>query len=133
MTQINFDQLCQWMEYKQFQTFDDFYDLYRGDSEKLDTKNPEAEYKWKGKTNYLSANVAHKLKSFVQWMAHEKRPHDLHDDYLASLTRANYFNFRFLCTQSPPTLPPSHHELYKHQVKEKTSEKDILLSTRRNQ
>ena len=105
-----FDQLCQWMEYKQFHTVDDFYDFYHGDSEKLDAKNPEAEYKWKGKTNCLSANVAHKLKSFVQWMAHEKRPHDLHDDYLASLTRENYFNFRFLCTQSPPTLPPSHHE-----------------------
>ena len=105
-----FDQLCQWMEYKQFHTFDDFYDFYRDCSEKLDAKNPEAEYKWKGKTNYLSANVAHKLKSFVQWMAHENKPHDLHDDYLASLTRENYFNFRFLCTQSPLTLPPSHHE-----------------------
>ena len=105
-----FDQLCQWMEYKQFHTFDDFYDFYRDCSEKLDAKNPEAEYKWKGKTNHLSANVAHKLKSFVQWMAHENKPHDLHDDYLASLTRENYFNFRFLCTQSPLTLPPSHHE-----------------------
>ena len=117
-----FDQLCQWMEYKQFQTFDDFYDFYRSDSEKLDAKNPEAEYKWKGKTNYLSANVAHKLKSFVQWMAHEKRPHDLHDDYLSTLTRENYFNFRFLCTQSP-TLPPSHHEPYKHQVKKRPQRK----------
>ena len=117
-----FDQLCQWMEYKQFQTFDDFYDFYCSDSEKLDAKNPEAEYKWKGKTNYLSANVAHKLKSFVQWMAHEKRPHDLHDDYLSTLTRENYFNFRFLCTQSP-TLPPSHHEPYKHQVKKRPQRK----------
>ena len=105
-----FDQLCQWMEYKQFHTFDDFYDFYRDCSEKLDAKNPEAEYKWKGKTNHLSANVAHKLKGFVQWIAHENKPHDLHDDYLASLTRENYFNFRFLCTQSPLTLPPSHHE-----------------------
>ena len=105
-----FDQLCQWMEYKQFRTFDDFYDFYRNCSEKLDAKDSEAEYKWKGKTNHLSANVAHKLKGFVQWMAHENKPHDLHDDYLASLTRENYFNFRFLCTQSPLTLPPSHHE-----------------------
>ena len=24
-----FDQLCQWMEYKQLRTFDDFYDAYR--------------------------------------------------------------------------------------------------------
>ena len=118
-----FDQLCQWMEYKQFHTFDDFYDTYRGDPEKLDAKNPEAEYKWKGKMNYLSANVAHKLKSFVKWMVHEKRPNDLHDDFLATLTRESYFNFRFLCTQSSPTLSPSHHEPYKHQVKKRPQRK----------
>ena len=118
-----FDQLCQWMEYKQFHTFDDFYDAYRGDPEKLDTKSPAAEYKWKGKMNYLSANLAHKLKSFVKWMVHEKRPNDLHDDFLATLTRESYFNFRFLCTQSSPTLSPSHHEPYKHQVKKRPQRK----------
>ena len=121
-----FDQLCQWMEYKQFHTFDDFYDTYRGDPEKLDAKNPEAEYKWKGKMNYLSANVAHKLKSFVKWMVHEKRPNDLHDDFLATLTRESYFNFRFLCTQSP-TLPPSHHVPYKHQVKKRPQRKTFFF------
>ena len=118
-----FDQLCQWMEYKQFHTFDDFYDAYCGDPEKLDTKCPAAEYKWKGKMNYLSANLAHKLKSFVKWMVHEKRPNDLHDDFLATLTRESYFNFRFLCTQSSPTLSPSHHEPYKHQVKKRPQRK----------
>ena len=118
-----FDQLCQWMEYKQFHTFDDFYDAYRRDPEKLDTKSPAAEYKWKGKMNYLSANLAHKLKSFVKWMVHEKRPNDLHDDFLATLTRESYFNFRFLCTQSSPTLSPSHHEPYKHQVKKRPQRK----------
>ena len=51
-----------------------------------------------------------KLKSFVKWMAHEKRPHDVHDDYLATLTRENYLKFRLLYTQSLPTLPASHHE-----------------------
>ena len=106
-----FDQLCQWMEYKQFHTFDDFYNVYRSDPEKLDTKSPAAEYKWKRNMNYLSANVAHKLKSFVQWMAHEKRPHGFHDDYLASLTRENYFNFIFLYTQSPQ---PYHHLIMNH-------------------
>ena len=105
-----FDQLCQWMEYKQYCTIDDFYDDYRDDPEKLDIKSPVAEYKWKGKMNHISANVAQKLKSFVKWMTHEKRPHDLHDDYLATLTRENYFQFRLLYTQSLPTLPPSHHE-----------------------
>ena len=80
-----FDQLCQWMEYRQYRTIDDFYDDYRDDPEKLDIKSPVAEYKWKGKMNHISANVAQKLKSFVKWMTHEKRPHDLHDDYLATL------------------------------------------------
>ena len=105
-----FDQLCQWMEYKQYCTIDDFYDDYRDDPEKLDTKSPATEYKWKGKMNHISANVAQKLKSFVKWMAHEKRPHDLDDDFLATLTREHYFKFRLLYTQSLPTLPPSHHE-----------------------
>ena len=105
-----FDQLRQWMEYRQYRTIDDFYDDYRDDPEKLDIKSPVAEYKWKGKMNHISANVAQKLKSFVKWMAHEKRPHYLHDDNLATLTSENYFQFRLLYTQSPPTLPPSYHE-----------------------
>ena len=105
-----FDQLCQWMEYKQYPTIDDFYDDYRNDPEKLDTKSSATEYKWKGKMNHLSANVVQKLKSFVKWMAHEEKPYELHDDFLATLTRESYLKFRHLYTQSLPTLPPSHHE-----------------------
>ena len=59
-----FDQLCQWMEYKQYLTIDDFYDSSYNDPEKFDTKSPATEYKWKGKMNHLSPNVAQKLKSF---------------------------------------------------------------------
>ena len=105
-----FDQLCQWMEYKQYPTIDDFYDDYRDDPEKLDTKSSATEYKWKGKMNHLSANVVQKLKSFVKWMAQEDKPYELHDDFLATLTRESYLKFRHLYTQSLPTLPPSHHE-----------------------
>ena len=105
-----FDQLCQWMEYKQYCTIDDFYDNSCDDPEKFDTKGTTTEYKWKGKMNHLSANVAQKLKSFVKWMAHEERPYDLHDDFLATLTRESCLKFRHLYTQSLPTLPPSHHE-----------------------
>ena len=105
-----FDQLCQWMEYKQYLTIDDFYGSSYKDPEKFDTKGPATEYKWKGKMNYLSPNVAQKLKSFVRWMAHEERPYELHDDFLATLTRESYLKFRHLDTQSLPTLPPSHHE-----------------------
>ena len=105
-----FDQLCQWIEYKQYLTIDDFYDSFYKDPEKFDTKGPATEYKWKGKMSYLSPNVAQKLKGFVRWMAHEERPYELHDDFLATLTRESYFKFRHLDTQSLPTLPPSHHE-----------------------
>ena len=112
-----FDQLCQWMEHKQYLTIDDFYDRSYNDPEKFDTKGPATEYKWKGKMNHLSPIVAQKLKCFVRWMAHEDRPHELHDDFLATLTRDNYLKFRHMDSLSFSASSPSHHEPYKHQVK----------------
>ena len=112
-----FDQLCQWMEYKQYLTIDDFYDSSYKDPENFDTKGPATEYKWKGKMNHLSPNVAQKLKSFVRWMAHEERPYELHDDFLATLTRERYLKFRHMDTLSFLTSSPSHHEPHKYQVK----------------
>ena len=106
----SFDQLCQWMEYNQYLTIDDFYDDYRDDPEKLDFKSPATEYKWKGKVNHLSANVAQKLNSFVTWIAHEDRPYELHDDFLATLTRERYLKFRHMYIQSFSRSSPSHHE-----------------------
>ena len=109
-----FDQLCQWMEYKQYLTIDDFYDSSYKDPEKFDTKGPATEYKVKGKMNHISPNVAQKLKGFVRWMTHEERPYELHDGFLATLTRESYLKFRHLDTQPLPTLPPSHHESQQH-------------------
>ena len=121
-----FDQLCQWMEYNQYPTIDDFFDSSYNDPEKFDTEGPATEYKWKGKINHLSANVAQKLKSFVIWMVHQERPYELHDDFLATLTRERYLKFRHLYTQSLPTLPPSHHEPYRHQVKKRPQRKTFF-------
>ena len=108
-----FDQLCQWMKYNQYCTIDDFYESSYNDSEKFDINGPATEYKWKGKMNYLSANVAQKLKSFVRWMRHEDRPYELHDDFLATLTRERYLKFRHMDTRSFSASSPSHHEPYK--------------------
>ena len=80
------------------------------DPEKFDTKGPATEYKWKGKMNHLSPNVAQKLKSFVKWMTHEDRPYELHDDFLATLTRDNYLKFRHMDSQFFSASSPSHHE-----------------------
>ena len=110
----HFDQLCQWMEYKQYLTIDDFYDSSYKDPDKFDTKGPATEYKVKGKMNHISPNVAQKLKSFVRWMTHEERPYELHDGFLATLTRESYLKFRHLDTQPLPTLPPSHHDPQQH-------------------
>ena len=112
-----FDQLCQWMEYKQYLNNDDFYHSSYNDPEKFDTKGPATEYKWKGKMNHLSPIVAQKLKCFVRWMTHEDRPYELHDDYLATLTRERYLKFRHMDALSFSASSPSHHEPYKHQVK----------------
>ena len=84
-----FDQLCQWMEYKQYLTIDDFYHSSYNNPENFDTEGPATEYKWKGKMNHISANVAQKLKCFVKWMTHEDRPYELYDDFLATLTTSN--------------------------------------------
>ena len=107
-----FDQLCEWMEYRQFNTIDDFFDTFHEDHDKLDTKGPATEYKWKGKMNHISQNVAQKLKSFVKWMTHEEKPYELHDDFLATLTRESYLKFRHqqMDTKNLPSLSPSHHE-----------------------
>ena len=105
-----FDQLCQWMEYNQYLTIDDFFENSYNDPEKFDINGPATEYKWKGKMNYLSANVAQELKSFVRWMTHEDRPYELHDDFLATLTRDNYLKFRHMHSQSFSRSSPSHHE-----------------------
>ena len=112
-----FDQLCQWMEYNQYLTIDDFYHSSYNDPGKFDTEGPATEYKWKGKMNHLSPIVVQKLKCFVKWMTHEDRPYELHDDFLATLTRERYLKFRHMDTLSFLTSSPSHHEPYKHQVK----------------
>ena len=113
-----FDQLCQWMDYNQYLTIDDFYHSSYNDPEKFDiNEGPATEYKWKGKMNHISPNVAQKLKSFVRWMTHEERPYTLHDDFLATLTRGRYLKFRHMDTLSFLTSSPSHHEPHKHQVK----------------
>ena len=71
-----FDQLCQWMEYKQYLTIDDFYNGSYNDPEKYDTKGPATEYKWKGKMNHLSPIVVQKLKCFVR-LTEFRQPHQV--------------------------------------------------------
>ena len=105
------------MEYNQYLTIDDFFENSYNDPEKFDINGPATEYKWKGKMNHLSPIVAQKLKCFVRWMAHEDRPYELHDDFLATLTRERYLKFRHMYIQSFSASSPSHHEPYKHQVK----------------
>ena len=106
----HFDQLCQWMEYKQYYTIDDFFENSYHDLENFDNKGPATEYKWKGRVNHRSPIVAQKLKCFIKWMTHEERPYELHDDFLATLTRDSYLKFRHLDTQSFSSSPLSHHE-----------------------
>ena len=135
-TSDQFHQLCQWMEYKQYLTIDDFYHSSYNDPGKFDTEGPATEYKWKGKMNHLSANVAQKLKSFVRWMTHEDRPYELHDDFLATLTRERYLKFRHMDTLSFSASSSSHHkptpapqQVHQHSQDEPTEESSPGTST----
>ena len=113
-----FDQLCQWMEYKQFFIMEDILDTFHTDPDKLDIKGPVTEYKWKGKMNHISPNVAQKVKSFVEWMKYEEGFPELNDDFLFTLTRERFINFRKQQIKNEPlsTLPPSHHESQQHRT-----------------
>ena len=104
------------MEYRQFFIMDDILDTFHKDPDKLDIKGPVTEYKWKGKMNHISPNVAQKVKKFVEWMNYEEGSSELHDDFLFTLTRERYINFRKqqIKNQPLPTLPPSHHESQQH-------------------
>ena len=131
-----FHQLCQWMKYKQYLTIDDFYHSSNNDPGKFDTEGPATEYKWKGKMNHLSANVAQKLKSFVRWMTHEDRPYGLHDDFLATLTRERYLKFRHKDALSFSASSPSRHkptpapqQVHQHSQDEPTEESSPVTST----
>ena len=121
-----FDQLCQWMEYRQFSIMDDIFDTFHKDPDKLDIKGPVTEYKWKGKMNHISPNVAQKVKSFVEWMKYEEGPSELHNDFLATLTRERYLKFRHMYIQSFSASSPSHHEPYKHQDKKGPQRKALF-------
>ena len=59
-------------------------------------------------------------------MQHEDRLYELHDEFLATLTRDNYLKFRHKDTQSFPALSPSHHEPCKHQVKKRPQRKTFF-------
>ena len=131
-----FHQLCQWMEYKQYLTIDDFYHSSYNDPGKFDTEGPTTEYKWKGKMNHLSANVAQKLKSFVRWMTHEDKPYELHDDFLATLTREGYLKFRHMDALSLSASSSYHHkptpapqQVHQHSQDEPTEETSPCTST----
>ena len=134
-----FHQLCQWMEYeyKQYITIDDFYHSSYNYPGRFDTEGPTTEYKWKGKMNHLSANVAQKLKSFVRLMTHEDRPYELHDDFLANLTRERYLKFRHMDTLSFSASSPYHHkptpapqQVHQHSQDEPTEESPHGASTK---
>ena len=60
--------------------------------------------------SHLSSIVAQKLKCFVRWMTHEDSPYELHDDFLATLTRERYLKFRHMDILSFSASSPSHHE-----------------------
>ena len=76
--------------------------------------------------NHISPNVAQKVKRFVEWMKYEEGSSELHDDFLATLTRERYLKFRHMYIQSFSASSPSHHEPYKHHDKKGPQRKALF-------
>ena len=61
-----FDQLCQWVEYNQYRTIDDFYDSSYNDPEKFDTKGPATEFKMEREDEPPLSNCCSKTEMFCK-------------------------------------------------------------------
>ena len=68
------------------------------------------EYKWNGVKDYISPNIAHEVKSFIQWMNLKYYIHILHDHFLISLTREDYMEFRKMDVEPMTNTRSSHTE-----------------------
>ena len=62
----HFDQLCQWMEYKQYYTIDDFFENSYHDLENFDNKGPATEYKIEREGQPPLPNCCPKAEMFYQ-------------------------------------------------------------------
>ena len=116
----HFDQLCQWMEYKQYYTIDDFFENSYHDLENFDNKGPATEYKWKGRVNHLSPIVAQKLKCFIKWMTHEERPY---------VTR--FYQCLRLCSCGTKPQRSENHHFVMTSSWEPQCHRDIIMRTPR--
>ena len=56
-----------------------------------------------------------KTESFVRWMTHEDRPYELHDDFLATLTRERYLKFRHMDALNNFKKGPQRKAFFSHQ------------------
>ena len=101
------EELSHWIHYRRYYNFDDMYDTF--------CRNPEdvpkcEEYKWNGVKDYISPNIAQKVKSFIQWMNLKDDIHILHDHFLISLTREDDVEFRRMDVEPMPNTRSYHTE-----------------------
>ena len=75
-----------WVCYRGYHSFDDISDNICN----------YAEYKVNGIKYHLNSNTMHKIKMFINWMSREMKDgiYILHDEFLTSLTREQFIEFR---------------------------------------
>ena len=89
--QIDF--FSHWVSKRGFYSFTDICDHFHHDSEDIYNNT---EYRVNGTKYQLKVNSMYKIEMFIKWMS-ERMKNDsfiLHDEFLTSLTRGQFINFR---------------------------------------
>ena len=87
------ESLSHWVHYGGYFSFNDMYDHLHCNSDNIDKYD---EYKVNGVMDHLNSNIMHKIKMFIDWMSKEMKDGIciLHNEFLASLTREQFIEFR---------------------------------------
>ena len=70
------EDLSHWIHYRGYYNFDDMYDTFGHNPENV---HKCEEYKWNGEKDFISPNIAQKVKIFIQWTTMKDDIYILHD------------------------------------------------------
>ena len=99
------ESIYDWVLYRGFLSFNDIHEQYHYNPESI--KNEE-EYKVNRMQKCLNSNIIQKITLFTFWMSREREcgMNILHDEYLQTLTRDQFLDFRKSIKSRPNSKPP---------------------------
>ena len=87
------ESIYNWVSYIGFLNFDEIHEQYHYNPESI---KKEEDYKMNGVQKFLNSNIIQRITLFTYWMSKEREcgMDVLHDEYLQTLTREQFLDFR---------------------------------------